>query len=113
MDLLGFLARDLNMSIEISASDVIRIVIQFLQENGLHTAASSLQQESQIRANFVEDRTGLEAAIKKGQWDRVLEVLSKVSLDPDAALRLHELVKRPARLSALVFICICRFLESF
>ena len=38
----------------IDSVDVIRLILQFLQENGLHNSVRALQDESQIANNTVE-----------------------------------------------------------
>ncbi|KAH8072432.1 hypothetical protein JL721_3707 [Aureococcus anophagefferens] len=55
-------------SVEIDASDVVRLVLQFLKEHGLSSSAAELERE----------------------WDAVLPALASVELPAEAAAAVHE-----------------------
>jgi WD40 repeat-containing protein SMU1 len=80
----------LPMPVEVEASDVIRLILQFLGEHGLTKSMATLQAETGTGLQTVSDPAGLVAAIHGGSWERVLEMLRPASLDPTLLIALYE-----------------------
>ena len=57
---------------EIEAKDVVKIVLQFLKESELTSTFESLQKESGVTLNTVDDADEFLGRIKEGKWDQVL-----------------------------------------
>jgi WD40 repeat-containing protein SMU1 len=55
-------------------------MLQFLKENNLTNAFQTLQQESGVLYNTLDDKTSFTQAIKSGQWDIVLKQISQLTL---------------------------------
>ena len=77
-------------SVEIDASDVVRLVLQFLREHGLSSSAAELERESGVLVNAVEAKGRLVGDVKAGRWDAVLPALASVELPAEAAAAVHE-----------------------
>ena len=68
------------MDVDIEATDVIRLILQFLKENSLTNAMQALQEESQVALNTVESVDGFLAEVQNGRWDAVMTVVSSLRL---------------------------------
>ena len=68
------------MSVEVEATDVIRLVLQFLKENSLTTAFTALQEESHVALNTVDNVDGFLSDVQQGHWDAVMTVVSTLRL---------------------------------
>ncbi|KAH8066615.1 hypothetical protein JL722_1062 [Aureococcus anophagefferens] len=77
-------------SVEIDASDVVRLVLQFLKEHGLSSSAAELERESGVLVNAVEAKGRLVGDVRSGRWDAVLPALASVELPAEAAAAVHE-----------------------
>eukprot|EP00808_Paulinella_micropora_P025177 g71418.t1 len=78
------------MALEVDSQDVIKLVSQFLKENGLHQTLRTLQEESQVQLNTVDDESKFTQDILRGHWDAVLEVASTLSLPATKLYSLFE-----------------------
>ena len=77
-------------SVEIDASDVVRLVLQFLREHGLSSSAAELERESGVLVNAVEAKGRLVGDVRSGNWDAALPALASVELPYEAAAAVHE-----------------------
>eukprot|EP00823_Brevimastigomonas_motovehiculus_P005745 TRINITY_DN428_c1_g1_i1.p1 TRINITY_DN428_c1_g1~~TRINITY_DN428_c1_g1_i1.p1 ORF type:complete len:566 (-),score=146.41 TRINITY_DN428_c1_g1_i1:243-1940(-) len=77
-------------SLEVDSSEVIKIVLQFLKENGLMATARTLQDESQVTLNTVDDVEKFALDVLHGRWDAVLEVTSNLRLPSAKLIDLYE-----------------------
>lgn len=69
---------------EIDLSDVIRVTLQFLKEQGLSESAKSLQKETGIFLNTPTTAFDvLEDDIRQGKWDSVLSQLVQFTLSDE------------------------------
>ena len=54
-------------SLEIEATDVVKIVLQFLKENSLTQSLQVLQEESQVALNIVDNVEALVSDVQQGR----------------------------------------------
>lgn len=80
------------MPLTIEASDVIRLIEQFLSENGLISSLRALQEETGVCQRSVDDIDRLLADICAGRWEAVFRVLTEVQLEARKLINLYELV---------------------
>lgn len=71
------------MSLEIESQDVLRIVLQFLKENNLNESMKSLQRETGVTLNTVDNIDQFGSDIRNGKWDSVLSQTSALKLPGD------------------------------
>lgn len=72
----------------VEGGSVIRLMIQFMRENGLERSCQMLCEESGVQLNTLPDPAALTLAIRSGRWDAVLSLLATLSLP---AVRLYDL----------------------
>eukprot|EP00871_Galdieria_phlegrea_P001532 jgi/Galph1/237/GphlegSOOS_G4917.1 len=80
------------MSIQISASKVIKVILQFLQENGLTNTLQTLQEETGVIYNQPRNvpTSKLATELLQGEWESLLRHLSGLKLSPDFLIDLFE-----------------------
>ncbi|KAI8072192.1 WD40 repeat-containing protein SMU1-like protein [Gilbertella persicaria] len=78
------------MSIEIESEDVIRLILQFLKENDYNEAASTLESETTIKINTLENKEAFIQEIKRGAWDIVLKRVADLRIPPRKLMDLYE-----------------------
>eukprot|EP00457_Paulinella_chromatophora_P005780 gb/GEZN01005797.1/.p1 GENE.gb/GEZN01005797.1/~~gb/GEZN01005797.1/.p1 ORF type:complete len:511 (+),score=88.85 gb/GEZN01005797.1/:47-1579(+) len=87
------------MALEVDSQDVIKLISQFLKENGLLQTLRTLQEESQVQLNTVDDIGKFNQDILRGNWDAVLEVASTLALPaPKLYLLFEQIVVEMAEL---------------
>ena len=67
-------------SVEIDSADVVRLVLQFLREQGLARSAAELELESGVRVNALTNRDALVKDVRDGKWAQALPKLASVEL---------------------------------
>ena len=90
------------LALELDSADVIRVVLQFLREQGLSESLASLQKETGIPLNAVDSVDSFVSNISKGRWDAVLKTVSTLSIPPVKIRKLYEhIVKVMGRLPSV------------
>ena len=79
---------------DVDSTDVLRIILQFLSENGLYGSVRSLQDETGVALNAVPSPSALAADITSGKWDSVLQIVGTLKLPPLVLSALYEQVFR-------------------
>ncbi|KAJ3448719.1 wd40 repeat-containing protein smu1 [Anaeramoeba flamelloides] len=75
---------------QVSKGEVVKIVLQFLEENNLKKAKETLEKETGVCLNTVNSKEDLIHAIEDGYWSKVLSELSGVSLPSKIIIDLYE-----------------------
>jgi WD40 repeat-containing protein SMU1 len=78
------------MELDVDGADVVRVLLQFFVENGLHSSFAALQEESQVSLNAVESVAAFAQDIRNGRWDAVLQVAATLALPREKLLVLYE-----------------------
>ncbi|CRG97501.1 conserved Plasmodium protein, unknown function [Plasmodium gallinaceum] len=76
--------------LEVSATDVIRLILQYLKENNLLRTFYVLQEESNIKLNAISNVDVLISDINKGDWKNVLFNITTIDLSDDTLMNLYE-----------------------
>jgi len=80
------------VQLEVEATDVVRVVLQFLKENGLSASLAALQEESGVPLNATDNVDGLVADVLAGHWDSVLATVGPMRLPQPLLADLYEQV---------------------
>jgi len=72
---------------------VIRLLLQFLKENNYPEAAQTLENETTVRINTLENKEAFIKEIKQGQWDTVLKRTADLKIPPRKLMDLYEQVE--------------------
>ena len=78
--------------IAVESLDIIRLVLQFLKENGLTRSLQTLQTESNVSLNSVENFVSFMADVHTGKWERVLSQTSLMQLPSEKMTSIYEQV---------------------
>jgi WD40 repeat-containing protein SMU1 len=78
----------------VDAADILRVIMQFLREQGLLTSLKALQDESGVGLTAVDDVDVLAAEVLAGRWDLVLHAVAALQLPPAVVSALYEQVVR-------------------
>eukprot|EP00966_Prymnesium_polylepis_P294395 6798289-Prymnesium_polylepis.2 len=90
--------------VEVEATDVVKIVLQFLKENSLTSSLQALQEETQVALNTVDNIESFMHDIQHGHWDAVMSVVATLKLPTKLLMDLYEQV-RAARLCRSLLCC--------
>lgn len=77
-------------SVEVEASDVVRLVLQFLKEASLTRTLQTLQDEAQVALNVVDNVDAFLADVQQGNWDAVMAVVATLKLPAGLLADLYE-----------------------
>ena len=80
------------MDVEIDSADVVRLMMQFCLENGLHNSLTALHAETGVGLSSLPPTAvkNLLHDVRSGHWDKVLAAVSPLHLPRDTVLLLHE-----------------------
>eukprot|EP00761_Pharyngomonas_kirbyi_P009856 gb/GECH01009874.1/.p1 GENE.gb/GECH01009874.1/~~gb/GECH01009874.1/.p1 ORF type:complete len:517 (+),score=114.42 gb/GECH01009874.1/:1-1551(+) len=76
--------------LEIESSDVVRLMLQFCKENSLPKTFKTLQEESKVSLNTVENAEQFRSDILNGRWDHVLRTVASLSVPSSVLMDLYE-----------------------
>ena len=76
--------------VEIEATDVVRVVLQFLKENSLTRSLQVLQEESGVALNAVDSVDALVADVQQGRWEAVMGAVATLKLPAALLTDLYE-----------------------
>ncbi|SBT47208.1 alternative splicing regulator, putative [Plasmodium ovale wallikeri] len=82
--------RQMSDFLNVSATDVVRLILQYLRENNLMRSFYVLQEESNIKLNAASNVDVLLSDINKGDWKNVLFNITTVDLSDDTLMNLYE-----------------------
>ena len=77
---------------EIEASDVVKLCLQFLKENSLHRSLQTLQDEANVALNTVDNVEALVADVQHGHWEAVMTTVATLKLPFPLLADLYEQV---------------------
>ncbi|KAL6070515.1 Serine/threonine-protein kinase smu1 [Balamuthia mandrillaris] len=77
-------------AINVDAGDVIRLIMQFCKENSLQRTLATLQEETALSLNTVDNMEAFLADVTNGRWDAVLHNLKTLSLPPNLLFDIYE-----------------------
>ncbi|CAD52247.1 alternative splicing regulator [Plasmodium falciparum NF54] len=77
-------------ALNISAPDVIRLILQYLKENNLIRSFYVLQEESNIKLNAISNVDKLIRDINKGDWKNVLFNITTIDLSDETLMCFYE-----------------------
>jgi WD40 repeat-containing protein SMU1 len=80
------------MALDVEASDVIRLVLQFCKENGLTNSFAALSSETQVSLNTVDSVDLFLRDVQDGRWDLVLPQVTHMRLPKRKLEDLYEQV---------------------
>eukprot|EP00798_Chlamydomonas_sp_ICE-L_P021429 gene21429-28394_t len=80
------------MSLEIEATDVIKIILQFCKENALTESFNAIQSECQVSLNTIDSLENFVSDINSGRWDVVLPQVAQLKLPRSKLEDLYEQV---------------------
>lgn len=80
------------MSLQIEATDVVRILLQFCKENNLRNSFAAIEEECQITLNTVDSIDAFVSDINNGRWDAVLSQVARLQLPQKKLQDLYEQV---------------------
>ncbi|CAG9330777.1 unnamed protein product [Blepharisma stoltei] len=80
------------LSHEVEHSDIIKIILQYLQDTQLSKSFKTLEEESHIYWSGIDSIEDLQSEIKEGSWDHVLEKLSNYKLEQEMLFYLYETI---------------------
>lgn len=76
--------------VEIEASDVVKLILQFLKENNLTASLHALSSETNIHLDVMDNPTTLYNNIITGNWSLVLETMTDASISIDIMSDVYE-----------------------
>eukprot|EP01091_Cochliopodium_minus_P021549 TRINITY_DN990_c0_g2_i1.p1 TRINITY_DN990_c0_g2~~TRINITY_DN990_c0_g2_i1.p1 ORF type:complete len:574 (-),score=191.20 TRINITY_DN990_c0_g2_i1:23-1744(-) len=86
------LAKPTKFETEVRGEDYVKIILQFLSENGLNKSFQALSEETEIKLNTVDNTDLFLENVKKGNWDKVLAQVNKLHLSFGVLCDLYEQV---------------------
>lgn len=78
------------MNVDIDSQDMIKLILQFLKENSLISSMYSLQKETGVVLNTVDNIDSFQNDIRQGKWDFVLNQLSTLKLPVQKLTNIYE-----------------------
>jgi len=77
---------------EVDGSDCVKLVLQFLHEQGLVSSAKALQTEAGVALNTVDSRDRFADDLRHGRWESVLPAVARMKLPVPVMTALYDQV---------------------
>lgn len=77
------------METQLDGADLVRVILQFCHENGLHQTFAAMQRESCVPYNVVDSVEAFLGDIRAGRWEAVLNSASRLTLPTAKLADLH------------------------
>lgn len=87
---LFFLLRAHTKLIPFIIFSVIRLILQFLKENQFDETATTLQTETSVKIEHIENKDQFIKEIKQGEWDTVLRHVMDLKIPSQKVIDLYE-----------------------
>jgi WD40 repeat-containing protein SMU1 len=78
------------MNLDVNSKDVIRLILQFMKESNLSESLKSIQSESDVVLNTVDNMEQFVEDIQLGRWDSVLTQVNNLKLSKEKLIFLYE-----------------------
>jgi WD40 repeat-containing protein SMU1 len=83
------------MESKLDSKEVLQYILQFLKENKLDHSFHELVKETSVEYNFLnstQEWNELENEVLNGNWDKVLKILSFLTLSTSCSIELHKFI---------------------
>lgn len=75
---------------QVEASDIIRVILQFLKESNLKRSLQCLQEESSVALQTVDSLEAFQSDVMKGKWDSVVSTVGTMYVPEETLHILYE-----------------------
>jgi len=80
----------MSSTLQVESADVIKLILQFMQEHNLQHSMRALQEETQVSLNAVDNVERFVQDIQHGRWDVALPIVSRLTLPIQKLCDLYE-----------------------
>ncbi|KAK2197186.1 bifunctional G-protein beta WD-40 repeat/LIS1 homology motif/WD40 repeat/WD40 repeat-containing protein SMU1/WD40-repeat-containing domain superfamily/Anaphase-promoting complex subunit 4 [Babesia duncani] len=84
----------MDRTVNVASEDVIKIILQYLKENGLTRSLWMLQEESGVSLNSVPNVEAVVSDVEAGRWNKVLDAIDTMMLSQETLFKLYDQIIR-------------------
>ncbi|BAM38722.1 uncharacterized protein TOT_010000190 [Theileria orientalis strain Shintoku] len=84
----------MDRNLDVSSEDVVKLILQYLKENGLNKTLLVMQEETGVSLNSVSNIESLIADAQMGRWSQVLDAIDTMKLSQDTLYKLYDQIVR-------------------